>query len=85
MNNDIILLDGIRYCRYSPKSEDEFERMIVENSGQIFGEEAIYLDIKKLIKNALGEGTIPDGFIFYPEQRRFVLVEVELSSHPVYE
>jgi hypothetical protein len=59
--------------------------MVVENAAEIFGEDAIYLDIKKLIKNALGEGTIPDGFIFYPEQRRFVLVEVELSSHPVYE
>ncbi len=85
MNNDIILLDAIRYCRYSPKSEDEFERMIVENAGQIFGDESIYLDIKKKIANALGEGTIPDGFLFYPEQKRFVMVEVELSSHPVYE
>ncbi len=85
MTNDIILIDGIRYCRYTPKSEAEFERMIVENAEQIFGEEAIYLDIKKKIANALGEGTIPDGFLFYPEQKRFVMVEVELSSHPVYE
>jgi len=85
MTNDILLLDGVKYIRYTPKNEDEFERMVVENAREIFGEEAIYLDIKKLIKNALGEGTIPDGFLFYPEQRRFVLVEVELSNHPVYE
>jgi len=85
MTNDIILIDGIRYCRYTPKSEAEFERMIVENAARIFGEEAIYLDIKKLIKTEWGQGTIPDGFLFYPEQRRFVLVEVELSSHPVFE
>jgi len=84
MTNDIILIDGIRYCRYSPKSEAEFEHKIVENAARIFGEEAIYLDIKKLIKTEWGQGTIPDGYLFYPEQKRFVLVEVELSSHDVF-
>ena len=84
MTNDIILLDGIKYLRYTPENEDEFERMVVENAKDIFGEEAIYLDIKKKIKTEWGQGTIPDGYLFYPEQKRFVLVEVELSSHPVY-
>ena len=84
MADDIILLDGIKYMRYTPKSEGEFERMVVENAKEIFGENAIYLDIKKKIANALGAGTIPDGYLFYPEEKRFVLVEVELSSHDVY-
>ncbi len=81
---DMILLDGVRYCRYSPKNEDEFERLVVENAAQIFGEEAIYLDIKKKIKTEWGQGTIPDGYLFYPEQKRFVLVEIELSTHDVF-
>ena len=85
MTDDMILLDGVRYHRYEPKSESEFERMVVENAREIFGGDAIYLDIKKLIKTEWGKGTIPDGYLFYPEQKRFVLVEVELSSHPVYE
>ncbi|RKZ30166.1 hypothetical protein DRQ36_06400 [bacterium] len=84
MADDIILLDGIKYLRYTPKKEAEFERMVVENAKEIFGENAIYLDIKKKIANALGAGTIPDGYLFYPEEKRFVLVEVELSSHDVY-
>ena len=82
--NDMILLDGVRYIRYEPKSESEFERMVVENAAQIFGKDAIYLDIKKLIKTEWGKGTIPDGYLFYPEEKRFVLVEVELSSHDVH-
>lgn len=81
---DMILLDGVKYCRYEPKTEAEFEHLVVENAAQIFGEDAIYLDIKKLIKTEWGKGTIPDGYLFYPEEKRFVLVEVELSSHDVH-
>jgi len=84
MGDDIILLDGIRYLRFSPDSEAEFERIIVENSKDIFGPEVIYLDIKKRIATALGDSTIPDGYLFSPNENRFVLLEIELSSHDVY-
>ena len=84
MADDMILLDGVRYLRYEPESESEFEGLIVKNAARIFGKDAIYLDIKKLIRTEWGKGTIPDGYLFYPEEKRFVLVEVELSSHDVY-
>ncbi len=84
MADDIILLDGVRYLRFTPETEAEFERMVVEHASEIFGKDTIYLDIKKKIKTEWGQGTIPDGYLFYPEEKRFVLGEVELSSHDVH-
>ena len=82
--NDLIILDGIRYLRYAPKSESEFERMVVENAAEIFGKDAVYLDIKKNLDNELGKARRPDGFVLNLVDDSFYIVEVELSTHSTY-
>ena len=57
MSDDIILLDGVKYLRYTPKSEDEFERIVVQNAKNIFGENAIYLDVRD--PNEFAAGHLP--------------------------
>jgi len=51
----------------------------------IFGADCIYFDVKKMIRNALGEGTIPDGYLVNFKERTFYIVEVELCTHPEYD
>ncbi len=49
------------YKYYEYTREDEFERVIVENSKQIFGTNTVYIDIKK--KSGDNIVTIPDGYL----------------------
>ncbi len=84
MNNDIILLDGVRYCRYSPKSENEFRQLIVDNIAELFGKEAIYIDIEKNLENEIGKARRPDGFVLDLSSNSFYVVEFELSNHSTY-
>jgi HEPN domain-containing protein len=66
--------------------EDNLERMVVEHSDDIFGQDSIYLDKKYKLKTITGIGSIPDGFaIIFSKQPEWHIVEVELSSHDIYE
>lgn len=82
----ILLIDGVTYEVWTPASEDEFEQVVKEHAKDIFGEESIYLDIKHKLKSRAGIGSIPDGYvIIFGDQPHWHIVEVELSSHPLYE
>jgi hypothetical protein len=82
----ILLIDGVRYEEWRPRNEDEFERMVQEHAKDIFGEQSIYLDIKHKLKSKSGIGSIPDGYVIvFGDQPHWHIVEVELSSHPLYE
>jgi len=64
--------------------EDDFEQLVAENAGTIFGDKAIYIDAKKKVNTSSLGGMIPDGFLIdlsdsYDPQ--FYLVEVELQNH----
>jgi hypothetical protein len=81
-----LLIDGVKYEEWTPASEDEFERMGKEHAKDIFGEQSIYLDIKHKLKSKSGIGSIPDGYVIvFGEQPDWYIVEVELSSHPLYD
>jgi hypothetical protein len=84
----MLLKDGVRYDEWIPEgnnAEDELERMVVEHSDDIFGQNSIYLDKKIKLKTAAGVGSIPDGFaIILNSQPEWHIVEVELSSHDIY-
>jgi hypothetical protein len=82
----ILVIDGVKYEEWTPTNEDEFERMVKEHAKDIFGEQSIYLDIKHKLKSKSGIGSIPDGYVIvFGEQSHWHIVEVELSSHPLYE
>ena len=81
----ILLIDGVKYEEWAPPSEGEFERMVEEHAKDIFGEESIYLEKHKL-RTKSGIGSIPDGYvIIVGDQPQWHIVEVELSTHPLYE
>jgi hypothetical protein len=87
----MLLIDGVRYTEWTINSEnklteDDLEQMAIEHSDEIFGEGSIYLDKKHKLKTITGVGSIPDGFaIVFSNQPEWRIVEVELSSHDIYE
>lgn len=82
----MLLIDGVTYEVWTPANEDDFEQIVKEHAKDIFGEESIYLDIKHKLKSKSGIGSIPDGYvIIFGDQPHWHIVEVELSSHQLYE
>lgn len=82
----MLLIDGVRYEAWTPQNEYEFEQVVKEHAKDIFGEQSIYLDIKHKIRTKSGIGSIPDGYvIIFGDEPHWHIVEVELSSHPLYE
>jgi hypothetical protein len=83
-----ILIDGNRFDFLDYESEDEFEKDVVANSKVLFGQETVYLDIKRRIgeKASYNKG-IPDGYLIdfsdikHPQ---LYFVENELASHDLY-
>jgi hypothetical protein len=56
-----ILADGEMFTPYDYESEAEFEREVVEHAKALFGEETLYIDVKKKIGQDIV--TIPDGYL----------------------
>ncbi len=82
----MLLIDGVKYEVWTPPSEAEFEQVVKEHALDIFGEESTYFDIKQKLKSKSGIGSIPDGYaLVLTDKPRWYIVEVELSSHPVFE
>jgi len=81
----MLLIDGVRYVEWTPTSEGEFERMVEEHAKDIFGEQSIYLE-KRGLRTKSGIGSIPDGYVIvFGDQPQWHIIEVELSTHPLYE
>ncbi len=82
----MLLIDGVKYEEWTPATEDEFEQIVKEHAKDIFGEQSIYLDRKQKLKSLSGIGSIPDGYVIvFGGSPEWHIVEVELSSHPLYE
>ncbi|MFH1639144.1 MAG: hypothetical protein ABIB93_02360 [Chloroflexota bacterium] len=82
----MLLIDGVRYQEWTPTNEDELEQMVVEHAQGIFGENSIYFDKKQKLKSLAGVGSIPDGLVIVlGNTPQWHIVEVELSTHPLYE
>jgi hypothetical protein len=82
----MLLIDGVKYELWAPPSEAHFEQIVKEHAPDIFGEQSIYFDVKQKLKTKSGIGSIPDGYVLILNgQPHWYIVEVELSSHPVYE
>lgn len=82
----MLLIDGVKYQEWTPTSEKEFEWIVSEHASEIFGENSMYIDRKLKLQSLSGIGSIPDGYVIvFGGSPEWHIVEVELSSHPLYE
>lgn len=80
----MLLIDGVRYELWNPKTEDEFELIVKDHTQEIFGEQSFYFDRKQKLKSLSGIGSIPDGYaLILGDSPHWHIVEIELSSHPL--
>jgi len=80
----VIYQNEERYSEKHYELETDFERLVVDNSKILFGENTIFVDAKKKIDNNSFGGVIPDGFLLDFSDKKnpeFYLVEVELVKH----
>lgn len=78
-----ILCGEKSYSQYEFEREDEFEKLVCRLSDRIFGEQTIYVDIKKRV-NGNEIITIPDGYLIdmtMPEEPHLFVIENEIVSH----
>ena len=79
-----IYMDGNRFIETEFKIEEDFEKIVKENSKTLFGSKTIYFDTKNKIETKTMGGAVPDGFLFDFRERNnpeFYLVEIELQRH----
>src|ERR1700740_372558 len=71
------------YTLASYQSESDLEAAINEVKTELFGEQRIYLDVKKKIGAKAGIRNVPDGYLvdLSGQKPRLYVVENELSSH----
>ena len=75
-----------QFVPYEYEKEKDFEAVVIENIGAIFGSEALYIDVKKKI----GEDnivTIPDGYLLdfsFSTSPKLYIIENELAKHDPY-
>lgn len=82
----VILVDGVKYELWTPKAEAELERIVEEHAEDVFGKQSMYFKVKKKLESKSKIGSIPDGYVVTLEETPvWHIVEVELSSHPLYE
>ncbi len=82
-----ILQGNKRFVEAQFESEDDFERLIRDQSKILFGKDTIFIYTKRKVKGVALGASIPDGFLFDMtdlENPEFYLVEVELQTHDFY-
>lgn len=79
----MIITSSTRFIQAPFDSEEELERVVVDNYEYIFGPSTIYLSKKSMISVPSGSGTIPDGFAFDLSKKQWFIVEAELAAHDV--
>lgn len=82
----VVLVDGVEYRLTRPENEKALEAAIRANHCHIFGSDSLYFDLKRKMRSRAGVATIPDGYVIaFDPKPRWYIVEVELSSHPLYD
>jgi len=80
-----LIIENKTYTYFQYTNEGEFEKTIMDNAKQIFGQNTVYIDIKKKIGDNIV--TIPDGYLIdfsFAEKPRLYILENELSTHDPY-
>ncbi len=79
----MLIVEGRKFVLKPFDSEEELERVVVENAEYLFGPASIYFP-KSLIATRDGTGTIPDGYVLDLARRVWYIVEAEISKHSVW-
>jgi len=79
----MLIVEGRKFVLKPFDSEEELERVVVENAEYLFGPASIYFP-KSLISTRDGTGTIPDGYVLDLARRVWYIVEAEISRHSVW-
>jgi hypothetical protein len=79
----MLIVEGRKFVLAPFDSEEELERVVVENAEYLFGPSSIYFP-KSLIATRDGAGTIPDGYVLDLSRRVWYIVEAEISRHSVW-
>jgi hypothetical protein len=74
-----IILKNNEYMILEFSSEEDFEDEVMENYKMIFGDNSIYVDIKKKLGSR-----ICDGFVYDKNLNRLIIVENELCIHDLW-
>ena len=83
---DRIIYRDRLFIPYDFSDENEFEKLIIQNSNQIFGLNSVYIDVKKRIESD-NIVTIPDGYLIdfsFESDPRLYIIENELARHDPY-
>ena len=73
------------FSLYEYNDEKEFEKDVVNNSKKIFGDNTIYINVKRKIGNSII--SIPDGYLIdltFSNSPKLYMIENELSIHDPY-
>jgi hypothetical protein len=58
----MLLIYGVKYDLWTPKDEEkEFHPLVRAHYREIFGEDALYFDVKHVLKTPSKIGSIPDA------------------------
>jgi hypothetical protein len=79
----MLIFGNRQFIHQSFDSEEELEKVVVENAEYLFGPASIYLP-KSLITTRDGIATVPDGYVLDLERRLWYIVEAEISRHSVW-
>jgi hypothetical protein len=79
----MLIVEGRKFVLKPFDTEEELERVVVENAEYLFGPASIYFP-KSLISTRDGTGTIPDGYVLDLARRVWYIVEAEISRHSVW-
>ncbi|WP_407451689.1 hypothetical protein [Fibrobacter sp.] len=71
---------GTFYSKVQFKTEEEVEKVVVDNFKLLFGDYSLLLP-KSLIRTSGGKGTVPDGIIVDFKGNRWFILEVERGDH----
>lgn len=71
---------GTFYSKVQFKTEEEVEKVVVDNFKLLFGDYSILLP-KSMIRISGGKGTVPDGIIVDFKGNRWLILEVERGDH----
>lgn len=80
----IFTSSGSVYSKVQFKTEEEVEKVVIDNFKLLFGDYSILLP-KFLIRTSGGKGTIPDGIIIDFKGNRWFIMKVERGVHDTWE
>lgn len=83
-----VLIEGQALGPVEYDDEKTFEKTLERIAQHVFGERTMYFNLKRKIRSRTDIVGIPDGYLLDfsdPESTSFFLVEVELSTHSVFD